>query len=184
MPAVGLGEEARLVLRPLVRDERGARIGLDARGVAHDEPDADRGADHEDHDAADEALVDRRPGEAGRDARRERVDRRAEHPDPAAKQQDRSADERVIAGGDHHRDDEGVERQALLRHPEGRAADREHDHQDRDEQALAAAQARHDLRDSGLDRARLHRHAEEAADDEDEERHVDGAEQLAASSRR
>ena len=76
--------------------------------------------------------------------------------------------------------DEGIERQALLRHAEGRAADREHDHQDRDEKSLAAPQARHDLRDSGLDRARLHRHAEEAADDEDEECHVDGAEQLAA----
>ena len=89
------------------------------------------------------------------------------------------ADERVVARGDHDRDDQRVEREALLGHPEGRAAEREHGHQDRDHPALAALEAGDDPGDAALDRAGLHRHAEEPADDEDEQRDVDGAEQLA-----
>ena len=46
-------------------------------------------------------------------------------PDAAAEQHDGGPGERVVAGGDDHGDDQGVERQALLRHPEGRAANRE-----------------------------------------------------------
>ena len=87
------------------------------------------------------------------------------------------AHERVVARGDHHRDDQRVKGKALLGHAEGRAAEREHDHQDRDHQPLAAPQPLHDPRDARLDRARLHRHAEEAADDQDEQGHVDRAEQ-------
>ena len=102
------------------------------------------------------------------------------HADAAAEQQERRAGERVVAGRDHDRDDQHVEREALLGHAVGRAAEREQHHQDRDQQPFAALQALDEPGDPRLDRAGLHRHAEEAADDEDEQRDVDRAEQLAA----
>ena len=87
------------------------------------------------------------------------------------------AGQRVVPGGDHHGDDQHVERQALLGHAEGGPAEGEHDHEDRDHPALPAVQARDQQGDAGLDRAGLHGDADEAADDEDEQRDVDGAEQ-------
>ena len=52
-----------------------------------------------------------------------------ERPDPAAEQDDRGARQRVVAGGDQHRDHERVEGEALLGHPVRRAAEREDAHQ-------------------------------------------------------
>ncbi len=115
----------------------------------------------------------------GGDARGEGVDGGAHHADAAAEEDHERAGEGVVAGGDHHGDDEDVEGQALLSHAEGRAADGEDGHQDRDQPSLAAVEAAHDERDPGLDRAGLHRDGDEAADDEDEQCDVDGAEQVA-----
>jgi hypothetical protein len=88
-----------------------------------------------------------------------------------------SAGHRVVAGGDHHRDDQEVEREALLGHPVGRPAEGEDGHQDRDHQLLAAAQPLDDPADPRLDRAGLHRDGEEAADHEDEQGDVDRPEE-------
>ena len=151
--------ELGLVLGLLGVDQRAARIGLHAIGVAHDEDDADGRPDDEDDQPPDDALFDRDAGEARGDAGRERVDRRAEDADAAAEQEDGRRDESVVAGRDHDRDDQRVERQALLGHPERRATEREDDHQDRDHQPFTARQPTDDPRDPGLDRPGLHRHA-------------------------
>ena len=171
--------EARLVLRLHGVDERPARVGLDAVGVAHHEDDPDDRPDDQDDEPADQTLADRRAGEVRCDAGRERIDRRAEHADPAAEQQDRRADERVVARRDHHRDDQRVEGEALLGHPVGGAAEGEHGHEDRDHPPLATLEPADDPGDAALDRAGLHRDAEEPADHEDEQRDVDRPEQLA-----
>ena len=171
--------ELGLVLGLLGVDQRAARIGLHAIGVAQHEDDADGRPDDEDDQPPDDALLDRDAGEARGDAGRERVDGRAEDADAAAEQEDGRRDKSVVAGRDHDRDDQRVERQALLGHPERRAAEREDDHQDRDHQPFAARQPTDDPRDPGLDRPGLHGHPEESADDEDEQGDVDGPEQLA-----
>ena len=87
--------------------------------------------------------------------------------------------ERVVPGGDHHRHDQGIERERLFGHAVGGAAEGEDDHQDRDHQLFPAGHAGDHAGDAGVDGAGLHRHAEEAADDDDEQGDVDGAEQLA-----
>ncbi len=61
-------------------------------------------------------------------------------PIPQPEEEDRGANERVVARGDHHRDDEDVERETLLSHAVGRPTDGEDDHEDRDEEALPAPQ--------------------------------------------
>ena len=175
----GRGEVAVVGLLHVV-DEGGRRIAADPLRVAEDEPDADNQADDEDDDAQPEPVGEGDVGEAGCDARGERIDSRAEHADAAPEQDDERASEGVVSGGDHDGDDEDVEGEALLGHPERGAPDGEHGHQDRDHQALMAPQAPHEQRDARLDRAGLHRDADEAADDEDEQRHVDRAEQLTA----
>ena len=88
--------------------------------------------------------------------------------------------ERVVAGGDHHRDHQGVEGEALLGHPVRGPADGEHRHQERDEQAFLAPEPRHQAADACLDRPGLHGDAEEATDHDDEQGDVDGAEQRPA----
>ena len=98
-------------------------------------------------------------------------------PIPAPSRITSAPTQRVVAGGDQHRDDEHVERQALLGHPERRPADGEDGHQDRDHPPLVAGESPHEERDAGLDGAGPHRDADEPADDEDEQGHVDGAEQ-------
>ena len=61
-------------------------------------------------------------------------------PMPAAEQDHRRADERVVARRDHHGDDQDVEGEALLRHAEGRPADGEDGHQQGDQPSLVAPQ--------------------------------------------
>ena len=135
--------------------------------------------DNEDDQPPDDALLDRDAGELRGDAGRERVDRRTEDADATAEQEDGRRDKGVVAGNDHDRDDQRIERQALLGHPVGRATDREDDHQDRDHQPFTAREPTDDPRDPGLDRPGLHRDPEESTDDQDEQGHVDGPEQLA-----
>ena len=98
-------------------------------------------------------------------------------PIPQPEQDDRGAGHGVVAGGDHHRDHERVEREALLGHAVRRAAEGEDDHQDRDHPAFPAAELGHQPRDAGLDRPGPHGHAQEAADHDDEQGDVDGPEQ-------
>ena len=175
----GGGEVAFVVLLHVV-DERLGRVALHPVGVAQHEPDAGGEADDEDDEAQPEAVADRNVGEAGGDAGGERVDGRAEHADAGAEEDHQGADEGVVPGGDHHGDDEHVEGEALLGHPEGGATDGEDGHQDRDHPALAAAEAVHEQGDPGLDRPGLHRDADEPADHEDEQGDVDGPEQVTA----
>ena len=84
--------EPGLVRGLLVETSESTRVGLDPRGVAHDEDDADGRPDDEDDQPPDDALLDRDTGESRGDARGERVDRRAEDADAAAEQQDRRGD--------------------------------------------------------------------------------------------
>ena len=180
LTGVGVGRcgEVAFVVLLHVEHERRGRVVPHPLGVAEHEPDAGGQADDEDDESESEAVAEGDVGEAGGDAGGERVDGRAEHADAAAEQDDQRPDERVVTGGDHHGDDEDVEGEALLGHPERRSADGEDGHQDRDHPAFVTAKAGHEQRDAGLDGARLHRDADEAADDEDEQGDVDGAEQV------
>ena len=67
-------------------------------------------------------------------------------PMPQPEQEDRRADERVVAGRDHDRDDQRVEGQALLGHPERRPAEGEDGHQDRDHPAARGPCSRATMR--------------------------------------
>ncbi len=102
-----------------------------------------------------------------------------EHADPGAQQDQRAGCQPVVAGRQHHRDDQGIEGQRLFSHAVGGAADGEDGHQDGEHPFLFALQLAHHPGDPGVDGAGLHRHAQEAADDEHEHGDVDGAEQLA-----
>ena len=152
-------------------------VALDPIGVPQDEEDADGEPDHEHHQSEHETVADRHAGEPRRDPGGERVDRRAVGADPAPEQDDGGAGHRVVPGCDHHGDDQGVERQALLCHPVRRPAEREDAHQDRDHPPLLAPEPADEAGDPGLDGPGLHRDAEEPADDDDEQGHVDGTEQ-------
>ena len=178
--AVDGGGEVALVVVLHVEHEGGRRVRPHSGGVPHDEPDAEDQTDDQDHEPQDETIAQGDVGEPGRDAGRERVDRRAEDADAAAEEDDQGADERVVARRDHDGDDQHVEGEALLGHAEGGPADREHRHEDRDHQAFPALQAPHQPGDASLDRPGLHRDADEPADHEDEQGDVDGTEELAA----
>ena len=182
LTGVGVGRrgEVAFVVLLHVEHERGGRVAPHPLGVAEHEPDAGGQADDEDDESQSEAVAEGDVGEAGGDAGGERVDGRAEHADATAEEDDQRPGEGVVAGGDHHGDDEDVEGEALLGHPERRAADGEDGHQDRDHPAFVTTKAGHEQGDAGLDGAGLHRDADEAADDEDEQGDVDGAEQVTA----
>ena len=124
-------------------DRRLGRVRLDPLGVPHHEEDPESEPDDQDDQPGQQAVADGDAGEPGGDAGRERVDRRAQGADPAAQQHDRGAGQGVVAGGDHDRDDQGVEREALLRHAVRRPAEGEDHHQDGDHPPFPAAEPGH-----------------------------------------
>jgi hypothetical protein len=172
-----LGAEACFVVGLHVKDDRARRLRLHPVRIAQHEEDAKRQSGEQDHDPPHESVADRDASDPRCDSRRERVDRRAEHADPASDQHNGGARERVVAGRNQNRDHERVERQALFRHAVRGAAEGEDAHQRRDQQALPARHPADEAADAGLNRAGLHRHAEKAADHEDEQRDVDRAEE-------
>ena len=79
------------------------------------------------------------------------------------------ADERVEAGGHHGGGEQGVERDGLLAHAVGGAADGEDDHEHDDDGELVALELLHEHGDARVERAGLGHHAEESAEDHHEQ---------------
>ena len=164
----------------LQRQERGAFVGLDLLGVAHDEEDGDGLGDDEQHEpeADDDALVDgdAHVGEGGGGhADGERVHRGADAARARAQQHHERAGERVEARGVHGGGQQDVERHRLLHHAVGGAADAEQQHEDGDEDELAALEGAYERGDAGVERAGLVHHGQKAAQHEHEHAHLHGA---------
>ncbi len=118
-----------------------------------------------------------REGDAGRircNHRGEGVEGRTERADACSQHDHRHAGQRIVAGTDHHRQDDRIEGEALLGHAVAGAAGREGGHEDRDHPDFAALKLLEQPSDAGVDRPGLGHDGEEAADDEHEDRDIHG----------
>jgi hypothetical protein len=152
-----------------VGHDRGARVRPDLLGVAHHVGDAGQPAESQDDEAEREALGERHAGGVGRDDGGEGIDGRAQRADAGPDHDDRNAGHRVVAGGDHHRDEQRIEGEGLLGHAIGRPAQREQRHQDRDHPLLASLERDHGAADAGVDRAGARHQPEKGADEQHEQ---------------
>ena len=150
-------------------DDRPRRVLAQPARVAQHVPDRHRHQHHPHDDAQADAVAEADARGVRRDAGRERIDRRAQHPRAGPEEDDRGGDDPVVAERERQRDEQHEEAQRLLPHPVGRPAEREDAHEDRDQDRAAVAEAQRQAPDPGLDRSGLHRHRDERADREDEQ---------------
>ncbi len=99
------------VLFLFVCDDGERRILAHLTGVTHYPRHADDPADDQQRHAQGDPVGEGDPGGVGGDHRGEGVDGGAERADPRAEQHGGSRDNRIKTGGQHHRHQQGVERQ-------------------------------------------------------------------------
>src|SRR5690606_32118700 len=123
--------QEQLTMRPpLLGDNRPRWILLDPVGIAHHIRSADNQPSHQEHEPEHDAVGKRNVRSVSRNYGSKRVYGRAQHANSGANKNNGYAGYNIVAGGDHHRDKNGVKREGLLGHAIARAPDGEQCHQD------------------------------------------------------
>ena len=129
--------------------------------------------DHHEHDSAQPKLrIARDADNALSDEHAEGVYRRGDVACLRADEHDHERRERIEAHGDHDGQEYGEERQGLLGHAEGGAAEGEQEHGDGDNQNVLALEPPHYPAHAGVDGAGSRDDLERATDDEHEGHHL------------
>lgn len=150
-------------------DEAARGIGLHARRITPDMVHADRHEYSAEHEPVPEPGARLQSCDILCDQNRERVDRGDAVPDRVADADDRQARERIVAEGERERDENGDERQVLLRHADRAGPRHEEQHPTDQQPQRAVAESAERSAEHGIDRSGLAQDRERAADDEDEE---------------
>lgn len=142
-------------------------------GIAHHPRHTDNPPDDQQRDAQGDTVGEGDPGGVGGDHRRERVNGGAKRADPGAEQHGGGGYHRVETCGQHHRNQQGIERQGLFGHAVNGATCGKQRHQDRDHPLFATAQPGGDAFDPGVNGPGFGDDPKESPDDQYKQRNVD-----------
>jgi hypothetical protein len=149
------------------------RVSPNPLGIAHHIDHAGEPRQAEDGEAQHYALGEWDACGVGSDDGGKRINRRTEHADARAKQDDRHGRDSVIAGRDHDRQKQHVKGKCLLGHAVGGAAEGKDRHQHRDHPFLATLERPHRTGNAGIYGAARRNDADKATDHQHEQSYID-----------